>query len=262
MPTTTLGAMRAKAGNDTLIGTILVHPGAEWVELCGTVGFDFVCVDQMVTSVDWPQTAHMLRAAAAYNTSGWVRLSAYPWGTDRQGPMLQREVLRAVAVGAEGITASIDYPEDLAAMMVVQSDMHRKIWDGRAYDTPEDQRKLPSIFPLIESMGALENLSGFLDVEGIEGIYLGLGDLGRLLGVKPDVDEPEIRELVINAVEKCKAKDVLVMTNAGYRKTPEDVVRGVTTLTELGVGIVWVPYPTFVAYRFYSDVMQLARPNA
>ena len=77
-PKTTLERLLAGAGSRPLIGSNLISGGPEWMELCGNAGFDFVCVDQMVSAMSWQETSEMLRAAAAGKTSGWVRLSAYP----------------------------------------------------------------------------------------------------------------------------------------------------------------------------------------
>ena len=115
-PKTTLQRLLAGAGSRPLIGTNLISGGPDWAELCGNAGFDFVCIDQMISPMSWEATSEMLRAAAAGKTSGWVRLSAYPWGGDDQRAFLRRDVLKAVAIGAEAIKASVDNARDAAAL--------------------------------------------------------------------------------------------------------------------------------------------------
>lgn len=264
MARTTIAALRERAKTRAILGTFLLTPGAEWVELCANTGLDFICVDQMVTTTDWRDTADMFRAAAAYRTSAWVRLKAFPWGSAPQGPVLQRDVLKAIACGADGIIASVDYPEDLAAMMAVQDDMHRKIWDGTVYAKEggayarQDERQLPSIMPLVESYGAFKNLRAFTEVDGVEAVFIGLGDLSRILNIADfDVDNPAIQDVLKEAVSVCRPRGVEVMTSPGYRDTAEEISRGIDQLWSLGVGIAWVSYPTYIAHRFYRRLFQI-----
>jgi len=48
-------------------------PSPELVELCGYVGFDYVIIDRMVTSVDWIRASEMVRAADAFNVASIIR---------------------------------------------------------------------------------------------------------------------------------------------------------------------------------------------
>lgn len=253
---TTLGQLRKAAGRRPLVGTIMINSGAEWVELCGSAGLDFVCVDQMVTTVDWGMTADMLRAAAGYGTSGWVRLSAFPWGGAKQGEVLQRDVLKAIAIGAEAVMASVDYPEDLAAMLAVQADgHHRKVWDGEA-SAGGQGRPRPTILPVIESVGAYGRLAEFMEVDGIEAVFIGLGDLSRAMGLTFDLDLREIADIVRRAVNVCGPRRVTVMANTGNRDSPAEVARAIRMLEAFGVGVAWVPYPSFIVNGFYRALLQ------
>ena len=50
------------------------------------------------------------------------------------------------------------------------------------------------LLPMIETKTAIENMEAILDVEGINGVYVGPSDLGFSYGLVPklDRDEPEI----------------------------------------------------------------------
>ena len=58
-PKTTLERLLAGAKSRPLIGTNLICGGPEWVELCGNAGFDFVCVDQMISPMSWEATSEI-----------------------------------------------------------------------------------------------------------------------------------------------------------------------------------------------------------
>jgi len=53
------------------------------------------------------------------------------------------------------------------------------------------------VLPQIETREAVDNIGAILDVPGISGIYVGPGDLGLSLGLKPTLDreEPEVLEI-------------------------------------------------------------------
>ena len=50
---------------------------------------------------------------------------------------------------------------------------------------------------MIETREALDNLDAILDVPGIDGIYVGPGDLGFSLGLVPKLDREEPQVLQI-----------------------------------------------------------------
>ena len=90
-------------------GTITLNHGLEFVEVLGYSGLDFICIDLMVTSLDWSEVAQMVLAAKRYQVTPWVRLSTYPWGEQGEmDPGLPAQVSRAFALGAECVLASVN----------------------------------------------------------------------------------------------------------------------------------------------------------
>src|SRR5215510_2703757 len=165
-------------------------------------GFDFVCVDQMVSAMGWQETSEMLRAAAAGKTSGWVRLAACPWGGDDQRAFLQRDVLKAIAIGAEAILASVDNAQDAAALVEMpQAHVRHRKYATRGRDAEGlVPAGLPSIIPLVESDNALANLTEFVEKSGVEAVFMGIGDLARLKGIAADVRDPNMAAVLRDAV--------------------------------------------------------------
>jgi 2-keto-3-deoxy-L-rhamnonate aldolase RhmA len=260
-PKTTLQRLLAGAGSRPLIGSNLISGGPEWMELCGNAGFDFVCVDQMVSAMGWQETNEMLRAAAAGKTSGWVRLSAYPWGGNDQRAFLQRDVLKAIAIGAEAILASVDNARDAAALVEMPAAhvRHRK-YAVRGRDTdgivPEG---LPSIIPLVESDNALANLTQFTSIAALEAVFMGVGDLARLKGVAADVRDPTMAGVLRDAVQVCAQTGVTVMCSTGRSDTLDEILTSVDLLWGIGVKVIWVPNPSHIAFKLYRTVMDRIR---
>jgi len=260
-PKTTLQRLLAGARSRPLIGSNLISGGPEWMELCGNAGFDFVCVDQMVSAMSWQETSEMLRGAAAGKTSGWVRLSAYPWGGDDQRAFLRRDVLKAIATGAEAILASVDNAQDAAALVEMPEAhvRHRKYAvRGRDADgiVPAG---LPSIIPLIESDNALNNLTQFTAIAGLEAVFMGVGDLARLKGVTADVRDPKMASVLRDAVTVCAQKGVTVMCSTGRSDTLDEILTSIEMLWEVGVRVIWVANPTHIAFKVYRTIMDRVR---
>ena len=260
-PKTTLARLMAAAGARPLIGSNLISGGPEWMELCGHAGFDFVCVDQMVSAMGWQETAEMLRAAAAGRTSGWVRLSAYPWGGDDQRAFLRRDVLKAIAIGAEAILASVDNAEDAAALAEMpESHIRHRKYAVRGRDAEGIVPPgLPSIVPLVESDNAVAALDRFTAIPALEAVFMGIGDLARLKGVAADVRDPAMARVLRDAVAICAERGVTVMCSTGRSDTLDEILTSIDLLWQIGIKVIWVPNPSHIAFKLYRTVMDRVR---
>jgi 4-hydroxy-2-oxoheptanedioate aldolase len=260
-PKTTLQRLLSGAGSRPLIGSNLISGGPEWMELCGNAGFDFVCVDQMVSVMGWQETSEMLRAAAAGKTSGWVRLSAYPWGGDDQRAFLRRDVLKAIAVGAEAILASVDNAQDAGALLEMpEAHVRHRKYAVRGRDAAGIvPAGLPSIIPLIESDKALENLTQFTSVAALEAVFMGVGDLARLKGAAADVRDPKMASVLRDAVQVCAQNGATVMCSTGRSDTLDEILTSIELLWKIGIKVIWVPNPSHIAFKLYRTVMDRVR---
>ena len=61
------------------------------------------------------------------------------------------------------------------------------------------------LLPMMETKTAVENMEAILDVQGIDGVYIGPSDLGFSYGLVPklDRDEPEILKIYEKIVKEC-----------------------------------------------------------
>ena len=61
------------------------------------------------------------------------------------------------------------------------------------------------LLPMMETKTAVENMESILDVDGINGVYIGPSDLGFSYGLVPklDRDEPEILKIYEKIVKEC-----------------------------------------------------------
>jgi 4-hydroxy-2-oxoheptanedioate aldolase len=100
---------------------------------------------------------------------------------------------------------------------------------------------------LLEGLGALNGSRKIAEVEGLDIVYIGLYDLASSLGHPGDLDHPEVRTLLVHAVEAILA--------AG--KVPGTVARDAESAIDLlDLGF------RFIAYRNDSTLLMQACRNA
>ena len=121
--------------------------------------------------------------------------------------------------------------------------------------------RAPIVFPLIESKRAFDRLDDILAIEGLQAIFLGLGDLSKELGLPFDDRHPKLREAVLLAIEKARKHGVKVFTNVFTygpgKDTPDYVAEGTRWLWEHGVPAVWIPSQIYAAQRYHHHALRL-----
>lgn len=252
------------------IGTITLAHGAELIELLGYVGFDFACIDLMVTSLDWGDVAGMVLAAKRYGVTPWVRLPAYPWTSNAPDPALPAQVLRALSLGAECVLASVNTAKQVEALLHPLTNAHRRVYilqnsEGRTEEQRRfDEDEAPQwVFPNIETLEAVERIDEIVKVRDLRMIALGMGDLSKELGHPEDDQHPEVREVVRRVTAKARDRGLVVCANTlAYKRSShlsEMIAEGARYLWEDGVQVLWVPRPTMVLQRFYERTLEMAR---
>ncbi len=243
------------AAGEPAIGTFQLTNGVEWVDSVCHAGLDFVCSDFMVTAIDWAEAANTVRAAKQFNASPWIRLQGYPWGgTNQPENRTTADVLRAVSIGMEGITVSIDTPEQARAIVPLREELHRRPWMMENFPDPafpdgDPASPEPIIFPLIESLEAADRIEEFFAIEGLATVMIGLGDLSRLLGA-PSNHAPEMLKLVekFARVAADAGKYLIVPTSA---ETSEEI----RMFWDLGAKAIIVNPPPFVVQKMYRTAL-------
>jgi 4-hydroxy-2-oxoheptanedioate aldolase len=72
----------------------------------------------------------------------------------------------------------------------------------------------PLVLVMLETAEALEDLDAVLRVDGLDGIYVGPGDLGLALGLAGADDRPRLREVISSVVARAVAAGVPVGVHA------------------------------------------------
>ena len=202
---------------DVLIGTFIKTPTTHATEMLGSLGFDFVVIDEEHAPFDRAQTDVLLLAARASGVHGIVRvLSAAPEG-----------LLSALDCGAEAVLVPhVTSPE--MARRVVASCRYRGgsrgfsassragrygglgMWDHVAAADAG-----VAVIAMIEDPEAVEHIDAILAVDGLDGIFIGRGDLTVAYGA-PGKDAPAILDAVARIMTAAAAagKPTCLMTDS------------------------------------------------
>lgn len=157
------------------VGAWLQLPGSASAELVGSVGFDFVCVDQQHGLIGDDALLPMLQALAATGTPALVRVT-------RNEPAA---IGRALDRGAAGVIVPlVDAAEQARAAVAA---CRYPPQGGRSYGPTRVGWQPPGPEPvcvvMVETVAAVAELPGILAVPGLDGIFVGPSDLALSAGL-------------------------------------------------------------------------------
>jgi 4-hydroxy-2-oxoheptanedioate aldolase len=185
------------AGEKTVNGWLAIPNGFS-AELMAHQGFESLTVDMQHGMVDYQAAVSMLQAISTTDTVPLVRV---PWNE----PGVLQKVLDAGAYGvicpminsraeAEAFVAACRYPP-LGSRSF--GPIRATIYGGADYPAHANGEILT--LAMIETKEAMAALDSILEVEGLDGIYVGPADLSNSLGCTPKFDQEE--QPVVEAIQ-------------------------------------------------------------
>lgn len=202
---------------ETLVGTFVKTPASHPVEILGQIGFEFVVIDEEHAPWDRVTIDHALLAARASGTAGIVRV-AEPTAA---------KILAVLDDGATGIL--VPHVSSAAkAREIVQACRYRGGRRGFSNTTRAGEFGAVTVWPhveaqdaavtfiaMIEDPEALDEIDAILATEGLDGVFIGRGDLTVALGA-PAMDAPEIIracETIIAAAKRVNKPVAMMVAN-------------------------------------------------
>jgi 2-keto-3-deoxy-L-rhamnonate aldolase RhmA len=185
------------------------------VEIIGRAGFDFVMLDTEHASVDQSQLEALVRAADAASLTALVRVAA-------NDPMLIRKALEAGACGvvipqvrsvvevASAVDAARFPPAGSRGSCVAVRGTGYSIegWDDYARWTNEHVY----VIPIIEHPDAIAAAKEICELDGVELVLFGPGDLGLALGLGVNgMNHPRVQSLLDQLIDDATASGTRVM---------------------------------------------------
>ena len=188
---------QALKNKQNVFGIYIAVPSPMMVEFAGYAGFDFVRIDICHSAVDMPTIVNMIRAAEASGVTPMVRVD--------YDPVLIANVLEA---GTKGLFIPDVCSYEMAKSVVDAVHFH-PVGDRGTFSAARicqygaigggDYAKWSNEEILlgvqIESKEAVDNLDKILDLDGIDIIGSGRGDLANALGFTGQKDHPSVLAL-------------------------------------------------------------------
>ena len=177
--------LRAKLDRDEpLVVVNADHPSASFVEVLARQPIDILFIDCEQGSPDVESVENMARAARLHSMASVVRVfSPADW-------VLERYLFR----GVDGVVVPrVDRAADA-----------RQVVESVRYCFPRDPvGRFVSV--QIETVNAVEELDGFLAVDGIDVYFIGPVDLAKSMGHAGDFRAPEVQRVMDEVIGRTRA---------------------------------------------------------
>jgi staphyloferrin B biosynthesis citrate synthase len=211
------GFRRRFAAREQLTGTFIKTPTPHAIEIVGALGFDFIVIDEEHAPFDPQATDVALLAARASGTAGIVRVAS----------AAAADMLRVLDCGATGVlvphVSSAEKAREIAAACRYRNGKRGYSGSSRAggygagkvWDHVARSDEATTVIAMIEDPEALDDIDAILAVEGLDGVFIGRGDLTVALGAEAN-DAPAVRsavETVMVAAQRA-GKPVCVMVGS------------------------------------------------
>ncbi|SLN40697.1 5-keto-4-deoxy-D-glucarate aldolase [Pseudooceanicola marinus] len=220
MPSEHSGFRQRFQEGQILIGSFLKIAQTMPAEILGTLGYDFVVVDEEHGALNRESTDHILLACRAHGIGGLVRVpSADPAGIQSVLDCGGDGVLVPHVDSAEKARAIVAAARYRGGMRGYSSTTRAGDFGGRSIAQHLDEQDTrATVIAMIEDPHALDALDEILAVEGLDGVFIGRGDLTVAYGeVKGGSAPVKAATEAITAAARAAGKPICVMASG-----PED----------------------------------------
>lgn len=203
------------------VGSFVMSASPLVAEAMGCAGFDWAIIDMEHTPLDLADLVHMLQAVAG---TPMLPVTRVPWND----MVMVKRVLDAGARTllfpfvqnadeARRAVAACKYPPTGVRGMAAMS-------RGSRFGTVKDYFKVAnagvSVIVQIETPQAMDALEAIAQVDGVDSLFIGPGDLSGAMGHVGDLLNPAVVEVMARSVQRCHAIGKPIGTVGG---TPEAV---------------------------------------
>ncbi len=201
---------------EPVIGPFLPLPEPMVMELTALAGMDFGIIDCEHGWIDYESVYPMVLAAEARGMAAIARSPV-------RDPQF---ILRYLDLGVQGIHVPQINTKEEAEAFVQACTYQPRGWRGSAspraqdygnsgmsmYDAMQFLNREFLTIAHIENPRAVENLEAICEVDGLDVLFLGRGDMSHALGVPNQFDHPSVQEQMRRVVEKSKGSGKILGT--------------------------------------------------
>ena len=201
-------------------------PGAVAAEVLGRTGADYVVVDLQHGAV---AEAELPGIAATIGAAGAVPLV-------RTRSPLFTDVGRPLDLGARGVI--VPNVRDAEHAREVVSATRYAPAGGRSIGRLSGGADEPLVIAMVETATALEDLEAVLAVDGLDGVYVGPGDLALSLELTGAEHRAELRGVLFSVISRARAAGVPVGVHAYSGEEAADYAAEGATIVTVAVDTV------------------------
>jgi 4-hydroxy-2-oxoheptanedioate aldolase len=249
---------------EAVIGALMMSNSPDYVEIMAYVGFDYVIVDQMFTTVDWDGLGRMVKAARGSELAVIARISNDPWfgGED---PGASARAARAMAVGCDGVKVNVFSARQARGVVEAAAGWHRNphiipFTDDSFVSHEEKSAAAVLTIPSVESELGIKETPAMLAIPGLRCFGIAMTDTTRMLGYPLQYEHPEVWKFIDRTVEEARSHNVHICGGTGYAfRTWDAIAERVGRMHEHGINMVFMQTPEFLFQMATTDLLARVR---
>jgi 4-hydroxy-2-oxoheptanedioate aldolase len=223
----------------------------EYIGLCG---MDFYIMDAEHGALSISEVAHMIRACESAGITPLARINTLD----------EKVILQYFDAGCMGVmmpnTNTVDDCKKLVSFVKYFPKGKRGLGPVRSSDYMAGKlsqaeyihfsNEQTLVFPMIETMECMQNLSEMVKVDGVDGFILGPRDLALSMGFVDGPNHDEVKKVINEAIEIVTKAGKVFGTVAATAEQAKDLTdNGVTLLLNSVQGLLTTSVKTFMANR-------------
>jgi 4-hydroxy-2-oxoheptanedioate aldolase len=175
------------------------------LEVVAGAGYDWLLIDTEHSPADLENVLHQLQAAAPYPTHAVARVSWNDMVTIKRFLDIGTQSLLIPYVQtAEEARAAVSYTRYPPAGVRGVSAVTRATRFGRVQGYAKRAHEEICVLVQIETRQGLDNLEAIAAVEGVDGVFIGPGDLHASLGFVGETANPQVKPLIDQAIGRIR----------------------------------------------------------
>lgn len=187
-----------------VFGVMITFPSPPVVEMLGSLGFDWILIDNEHGSITVDNSEDMIRAAELTGIAPIVR----PVGNKPEiiSPFLDRGAWGVQvphvnnAAEAEAAVDAVKYYPEGHRGIFSRSRPAGYGFSGSTADYVQDANRNTLVCLMLEEVEAIDNLPELVKVDGVDVFFIGSGDLSQSMGYPGQQTHPEVQSLMESGV--------------------------------------------------------------
>ena len=188
-----------------MLGSWIQIPDPAVAEIMAELGYDWVAVDAEHTDTGLDTLSNIFRGMKNTGTAPLVRVASND----------MMDIRRSLDIGAEGVIVPLINTAEEARLAVSYAKYppdgvrgfafcRTNGWGARFDEYAKNANETVSVIAMVESRQAVENINEILDVDGIDGVFIGPYDMSGSFGILGQLQHPILEKSCDKVLATCK----------------------------------------------------------